>query len=101
MTLLQIIDIGTADRRLGIFGKDNGPIPLGVGAGATASGLSTRVTVCVDYSGMEIEAGGSVSLLTAGAKAGAGLLPDGSIGFEHDAKAGWYGAGVIFRIKPA
>ena len=92
----DVIDIGTVTAQAGAQYQSG----LGLGANARASVATVRETIMIDVSGWQVEVGGYANGLTAGAGAAAGKLPDGGWGVDADYGAGWYGLGIIVRVKP-
>ena len=74
-----VIDVFAVSAQAGIKGSEQ----LGVGAGARASVLAGRQTICFDFMGREMEVGMDVHFMTAGTTGG----------------AQWFYGGTVLRIQ--
>ena len=115
------VSIGNASGKIGV-GNDNVALSLkGVGDGLTATAqagiqykngaglaakakaavLSGRATAELELFGWQIEFGVSGDLLSVGAEAMIGVFPDEGFTAKANVGAGLFGAGFVFRVKPA
>ena len=115
------VSVGNASGKVGIGSNDVSLSFKGVGDGLTASAqagiqykngaglaakakaavLSGRVTAELDLFGWQIEFGVSGDLLSVGAEAMIGVFPNEGFTAKASVGAGLFGAGFVFRVKPA
>ena len=93
----EVIDIGVVTAQAGVQYKQG----LGVSVGGRASVGAIRRTYCIDIYGWQIEVGVEGQVLTAGAEASCGFLPDGGLGCRATASAGVAGGGFLVRVVPS
>ena len=99
-TALSLKGVGdglTATVQAGIQYKNG----VGLAAKAKAAVLSGRATAELELSGWQIEFGVSGDLLSVGAEAMLGVFPNEGFTAKASAGVGLFGAGFVFRIKPA
>lgn len=90
-------DALTATAQAGIQYKDG----FGVAAKAKAAVLSGRATTELELFGWQIEFGVSGDILSVGADAMFGVFPNEGFVAKADVGLGLFGAGFVFRVKPA
>ena len=115
------ISVGNANGKVGIGNKDVSLSLKGVGDGLTASAqagiqykdgaglafkaktavLSGIVTAELDVFGWQIEFGVSGDLFSVGYEAMIGVFPNEGFTAKTSVGAGLFGAGFVFRVKPA
>ena len=87
----------TATAQAGIQYKNG----AGLAAKAKAAVLTGRATAELELFGWQIEFGVSGDLLSVGAEAMIGVFPDECFTAKANVGAGLFGAGFVFRVKPA
>ena len=97
LSLKGVGDGLTATVQAGIQYKDG----IGLAAKAKASVLSGRVGTELELFGWQIEFGLSGDLFSVGAEAVIGVFPDEGFVATASLGTGLFGAGFVFRIKPA
>ena len=99
-TALSLKGVGdglTATAQAGIQYKNG----VGLAAKAKAAVLSGRATAELELFGWQIEFGVSGDLLSVGAEAMIGIFPNEGFTAKASVGAGLFGAGFVFRVKPA
>ena len=97
LSLKGVGDGLTATAQAGIQYKNG----AGLAAKAKAAVLSGRATAELELFGWQIEFGVSGDLLSVGAEAMIGVFPDEGFTAKANVGAGLFGAGFVFRVKPA
>ena len=97
LSLKGVGDGLTATAQAGIQYKNG----AGLAAKAKAAVLSGRATAELELFGWQIEFGVSGDLLSVGAEAMIGVFPDEGFTAIANVGAGLFGAGFVFRVKPA
>ena len=97
LSLKGVGDGLTATAQAGIQCKNG----AGLAAKAKAAVLSGRATAELELFGWQIEFGVSGDFLSVGAEAMIGVFPDEGFTAKANVGAGLFGAGFVFRVKPA
>ncbi len=97
LSLKGVGDGLTATAQAGIQYKNG----AGLAAKAKAAVLSGRATAELELFGWQIEFGVSGDLLSVGAEAMIGVFPNEGFTAKASVGAGLFGAGFVFRVKPA
>ena len=97
LSLKGVADGLTATGQAGIQCKNGG----GVALKAKGAVLSGRVTIELNVYGWEIEGGVSGDFLSYGGEVMSGYFPDEGYVDKKNSDHGLFGAGYIFRVKPA
>ena len=97
LSLKGVGDGLTATAQAGIQYKNG----AGLAAKAKAAVLTGRVTAELELFGWQIEFGVSGDLLSVGAEVMIGVFPDEGFTAKTNVSAGLFGAGFVFRVKPA
>ena len=97
LSLKGVVDGLIATAQAGIQYKNG----VGLAVKAKAAVLSGRATAELELFGWQIEFGVSGDLLSVGAEAMIGVFPDEGFTAKASIGVGFFGAGFLFRVKPA